>query len=78
MNERRLSFLKEDWLAGNAVVAFWGVLLTAQFWNLSYGVYELPFNVTIPTVHGAGHLTLAAFLFVLSFVLALASQVRSL
>ena len=78
MNERRLSFLKEDWLAGSAVVAFWGVLLTAQFWNLSEGVYELPFNVTIPTVHGSGYLTLAAFLFVLSFVLALASQVRSL
>lgn len=48
MNERRLSALKEDWLAGNAVVAFVGVLLTAQSWNLSDGVYELPFNVIIP------------------------------
>ena len=78
MNERRLSALKEDWLAGNAVVAFVGVLLTAQSWNLSDGVYELPFNVTIPAFHDAVYLALGTFLFVSSFALALASQVRPL
>ncbi len=70
--------LKEDWLAGNAVVAFVGVLLTAQSWNLSDGVYELPFNVTIPAFHDAVYLALGAFLFISSFALALASQVRAL
>lgn len=78
MNEQRLSSLKEDWLAGNAVVAFVGVLLTAQSWNLSNGVYELPFNVTIPAFHDAVYLAIGAFLFVSSFALALASQVRRL
>ena len=70
--------LKEDWLAGNAVVAFVGVLLTAQSWNLSDGVYELPFNVTIPAFHDAVYLALGAFLFISSFALALASQVQAL
>ena len=78
MNERRLSALKEDWLAGNAVVAFVGVLLTAQSWNLSDGVYELPFNVTIPVFHDAVYLALGTFLFASSFALALASLVRPL
>ena len=78
MNERRLSALKEDWLAGNAVVAFVGVLLTAQSWNLSDGVYELPFNVTIPAFHDTVYLALGTFLFVSSFALALASRVRPL
>ena len=72
------SVLKEDWLAGNAVVAFVGVLLTAQSWNLSDGVYELPFNVTIPAFHDAVYLALGAFLFVSSFALALASVLPSL
>ena len=72
------SALKEDWLAGNAVVAFVGVLLTAQSWSLSDGVYELPFNVTIPAFHDAIYLAVGAFLFVSSFALALASQVRPL
>ena len=78
MDERRLSALKEDWLAGNAVVAFVGVLLTAQSWNLSDGVYELPFNVTIPVFHDALYLALGTFLFASSFALALASLVRPL
>ena len=78
MGERRLSSLEEDWLAGNAVVAFVGALLIAQSWNLSDGVYELPFNVTIPAFHDAVYLALGALLFVSSFALALTSQVRSL
>ena len=78
MDERRLSALKEDWLAGNAVVAFVGVLLTAQSWNLSDGVYELPFNVTIPVFHDAVYFALGTFLFASSFALALASLVRPL
>ena len=72
------STLKEDWLAGNAVVAFVGVLLTAQSWTLSDGVYELPFNVTIPAFHDAVYFALGAFMFVSSFALALASQARRL
>lgn len=70
--------LTEDWLAGNAVVTFVGVLLTAQSSNLSDGVYELPLNVTIPAFHDAVYLSLGAFLFISSFALALASQVRAL
>ena len=38
--------LKEDWLAGNAVVAFVGALLVAQSWQTSDGTLRLPFNVT--------------------------------
>ncbi len=65
-------------LAGNAVVAFVGVLLTAQSWSISDGVYELPFNVTIPAFHDAVYVAIGAFLFISSFALALASQVRPL
>ena len=78
MNERRLSALEEDWLAGNAVVAFVGALLIAQSWKLSDGVYELPFNVMIPAFHDAVYLALGTFLFVSSFALAIASVVRPL
>ena len=42
--------LKEDWLAGNAVVAAVGGLLLAQHWERTYGAYELPLlNLTIPS-----------------------------
>ena len=78
LNERRHSALKEDWLAGNAVVAFVGVLLIAQSWNLSDGVYKLPFNVTIPAFHDAVYLAFGALLFASSFALALASQMPRL
>ena len=78
MNERRRSSLKEDWLAGNAVVAFVGVLLVAQSWKLSDGAYELPFNLTISAFHDSVYLALGTFLFVSSLALALASVVRPL
>ena len=79
MNERRLSALEEDWLAGNAVVAFVGALLMAQSWKPSGGVYELPFtNLTIPALHDTVYLALGTFLFVSSFALAIASVVRPL
>ena len=70
--------MKEDWLASSAAVAFVGVLLMAQSWKLSNGVYELPFNVTIPAFHDLVYFAIATFLFVSSFVLALASIVRPL
>ena len=46
--------------------------------NHRVGVYELPFNLTIPVLHDAVYFAIAAFLFVSSFVLALASIVRPL
>ena len=78
MNKRQLSAPKEDSLAGNAVVAFVGALLLAQSWRPSDGVYELPFNLTIPVLHDTVYFAIAAFLFASSFVLALASIVRPL
>ena len=78
MSERQPSALKEESLAGSAAVAFIGALLLAQSWEPSGGVYELPFNLTIPVLHDAVYFTIAACLFVSSFVLALASMVRRL
>ena len=78
MNDARLSQLKEESLASSAAVAFIGALLLAQSWEPSGGVYELPFNLTIPGLHDAVYFAIAAFLFVSSFVLALASTVRPL
>ena len=78
MNDARLSQLKEESLASSAAVAFIGALLLAQSWEPSGGVYELPFNLTIPDLHDAVYFAIAAFLFVSSFVLALASIVRPL
>ena len=78
MNKQKLLALKEDSLAGNAVVAFMSALLLAGSWEPSGGVYELPFNLTIPVLHDAVFFAIAAFLFVSSFVLALASIVRRL
>ena len=77
MSERQLLALKEDSLAGNAVVAFMSALLLAQSWEPSggVGVYELPFNLTIPILHDAVYFAIAAFLFVSSFALAIASIV---
>ena len=78
MNERQLSALKEDSLAGNAVVAFMSALLLAWSWEPSGGVIELPFNLTIPGLHNAVYFAIAALLFVSSFALALASMVGGL
>ena len=76
MNNRQLSRLKEDWLAGNAVVAFVGALLLAQSTQLSDAAYRLPFNVTIPSLSDVAVYCLVAFLIVLSVILALASIIR--
>ena len=65
--------LKEDWLAGNAVVAFLGALMLAQTWRLQGGAHELPFNLTLPAFPDPVSFTIAAFLFLSSFALALAS-----
>ena len=78
MKDTRLSQLKEESLASSAAVAFIGALLLAQSWEPSGGVYELPFDMTIPGLHDAVYFAIAAFLFVSSFVLALASIVRPL
>ena len=78
MSDAHQSQLKEESLASNAAVAFIGSLLLAQSWKPSGGVHELPFNLTIPASHDAVYFAIAAFLFVSSFVLALASIVRPL
>ena len=71
MNKQHLSALKEDSLAGNAVVAFMSALLLAGSWEPSGGVYELPFNLTISVLHDVVYFAIAAFLFVSSFALTL-------
>lgn len=67
--------LRQDWLAGNAVVAFAGALLVAQQWQSTDAVYNLPFNLTISAIPDTGSFIVAAFLFISSFLLALASVV---
>lgn len=64
--------LKKDWLAGNGVIAFASAFLLAQQWRSTDAVYELPFNLTIPDPFT---FTIAAFLFILSLLLTLASVV---
>ena len=76
MKNRHLSRLREDWLAGNSVVAFVGALLLAQSTQLSDAAYQLPFNVTIPSLSNVAVFCVVAFLFVSSIVLALASIIR--
>lgn len=78
MTDARMPDMKEDWLAGNAAIAFVGVLLVAQSYKLSDGVYELPFNVTVLAFHDYVYLSVASFLFVSSVVLAVASTVPAL
>ncbi len=71
--------IKEEWLVGNAVVAFSGALLMAQAWQPSDNSSELPiFNVTAPTFPQEVTLTIIAFLATLSFVLAVASVIPPL
>ena len=71
--------IKEEWLVGNAVVAFVGALLMAQAWQPSDVKNVIPIlNVTVPTFPQVIVLSIVAFLAVLSFVLALASTVPPL
>ena len=71
--------IKEEWLVGNAVVAFVGALLMAQAWEPPDSVNVLPIlNVTVPTLPQAVILGIIAFLVSLSFVLALASVIPPL
>ena len=74
-----LEQIKEEWLVGNAVVAFVGSLLLAQAWEPSDVKSVIPIlDVTVPTFPQAVVLGLVAFLAVLSFVLALASVIPPL
>ena len=71
-----LEQIKEEWLVGNAVVAFVGALLMAQPWEPSDADNVIPIlNVTVPTFPQAVILGIMALLAVLSFVLVLASAV---
>ena len=71
--------IKEDWLVGNAVVAFVGALLMAQAWEPSDVKSVIPIiNVTVPAFPQAVILGIVALLAVMSFVLTLASVVRPL
>ena len=81
MSEARVDVeqIKEEWLVGNAVVAFVGALLMAQAWEPSDVKNVIPIiNVTVPTFPQAVILGIVALLAVMSFVLALASAVRPL
>ena len=66
-------------MVGNAVVAFVGALLMAQAWQPSDVKHVIPIlNVTAPTFPQAVVLSIAAFLAILSFALALASAIPPL
>ncbi len=68
--------IKEEWLVGNAVVAFVGALLMAQAWEPSDVKNVIPIlDVSVPTFPQVVVLGIVAFLAVLSFVLALASAI---
>ena len=77
MKETQLTRLREDWLAGNAVVTFIGALLIA--WGSQSDVtYKLPFNVTIPALPEPVLISLVGIMFMSSLALAVASTVPPL
>ncbi len=81
MSEERINIekIKEEWLVGNAVVAFVGALLMAQAWEPSDTKNVIPIlNVTVPILPQAVILGFVAFLAGSSFVLALASAIPPL
>ena len=81
MSEARIDIerVKEEWLVGNAVVAFVGALLMAQTWEPSEVRNEIPLlDVTVPATPQMVVLGIVAFLAILSFVLAVASAVPPL
>ena len=78
MDKIDLNEMKEDWLAGNAVVAFVGALLLGQAWEVSEGTVQLFRILTVPSFMGLILLALIAGLFGLSLTLALASLVTPL
>ena len=72
MDETRL---KKDWFTGNAVISFLGALMLAQTWRTTGSGYELPFNITVPAFPDPMSFTIAAVLFLSSFLLAVASVI---
>ena len=71
--------VKEEWLVGNAVVAFVGALLMALTWEPSEVRNEVPLlDVTVPATRQIVVLGIVAFLAIFSFVLAVASAVPPL
>ena len=71
--------IKEDWLVGNAVVAFVGALLMAQALEPSDAENVIPIlNLTVPTFPQAVILGIVALLAISSFALVLASTVPPL
>ena len=81
MSEARVDVeqIKEEWLVGNAVVAFVGALLMAQTWEPSEVRNEIPLlGVTGTVTPQMVVLGIVAFLAILSFALAVASAVPPL
>ena len=81
MSEARVDVeqIKEEWLVGNAVVAFVGALLMAQAWEPSEVSSEIPLlGVTVPVTPSRVVLGIVVFLAILSFALAAASAVPPL
>ena len=69
--------IKEEWLLGNAVLAFVGALLMAQAWQPSEGPNEI-FNLVVPTFPQLVVFAVVAFLVTLSIVFALGSAIPSI
>ena len=67
-----------DWLAGTAVVAFIGALMSAQTLQHPDATYKLPFNMPSPSLPDIVVFSLAIVMFVSAFVLAVASMVPRL
>lgn len=73
MDKVDLKEMKEDWLAGNSVVAFVGALLVGQSWEVSEGTVQLFRILTVPSYTGLILLAVVVVLFGLSLTFALAS-----
>ena len=70
--------LKEDWLFGNALIAFIGALLMGQVWETSDGTVKLLCFFDVPNYTGFVIFSIIAGFFVLSFFLAVASVIPRL
>ena len=76
VNEAKIDVerIKEEWLLGNAVLAFVGALLMAQAWQPSDSPNEI-FNLVVPTLPQLVVLAIVAVLATLSIVFALGSAI---
>ena len=76
VNEAKIDVerIKEEWLLGNAVLAFFGALLMAQAWQPSDIPNEI-LNLVVPTLPQLVVLAMVAVLATLSIIFALGSAI---